>query len=244
MYALRLLTFLRPYKRRVAIAVVALVGASGMVVAIPKFSRWAINYGLGAELVEGQLVTQGNTRTMAIAAVAVVAAAALRGAFTFIQTYLGEWISQRVAYDVRNRIYDRMQRLSYAYHDSQQTGQLMSRATQDVESVRWFIYMGVLRLVYIVVMLVAVLAIMLLTNWKLALVVWAFFPLIAWRSGVMAMNLRQTWLRVQEGVGLITTVLQEALTGIRVVKAFGREEFEGQKFRKEADALFRDSYVS
>ena len=244
MYALRLLTFLRPYKRRVAIAVVALVGASGMVLAIPQLIRWAINYGLGAELVEGELVTQGNTRTLAIAAVAVVAAAALRGAFTFIQTYLGEWISQRVAYDVRNRIYDRLQRLSYAYHDRQQTGQLMSRATQDVEAVRWFVHMGVLRFGYIILLLAAILVLMLVTNWKLALIAWAFMPFIAWRSTVMALSLRPLWMKVQEGLARLTTVLQEALTGARVVKAFARERYEGEKFRREAEALFADSYQS
>ena len=242
MYALRLLTFLRPYKRRVAIAVVALVGASGMVLAIPQLIRWAINYGLGAELVEGELVTQGNTRTLAIAAVAVVAAAALRGAFTFIQTYLGEWISQRVAYDVRNRIYDRLQRLSYAYHDRQQTGQLMSRATQDVEAVRWFIHMGVLRFGYIILLLAAILVLMLVTNWKLALIAWAFMPFIAWRSTVMALSLRPLWMKVQEGLARLNTVLQEALTGARVVKAFARERHEGEKFQGEAEALFGDSY--
>ncbi|HLA18186.1 MAG TPA: ABC transporter ATP-binding protein, partial [Dehalococcoidia bacterium] len=242
MYALRLLTFLRPYKRRVAIAVVALVGASGMVLAIPQLIRWAINYGLGAELVEGELVTQGNTRTLAIAAVAVVAAAVLRGAFTFIQTYLGEWISQRVAYDVRNRIYDRLQRLSYAYHDRQQTGQLMSRATQDVEAVRWFIHMGVLRFGYIILLLAAILVLMLVTNWKLALIAWAFMPFIAWRSTVMALSLRPLWMKVQEGLARLNTVLQEALTGARVVKAFARERHEGEKFQGEAEALFGDSY--
>ena len=242
MYALRLLTFLRPYKRRVAIAIVALVGASGMVLAIPQLIRWAINYGLGAELVEGELVTQGNTRTLAIAAVAVVAAAVLRGAFTFIQTYLGEWISQRVAYDVRNRIYDRLQRLSYAYHDRQQTGQLMSRATQDVEAVRWFIHMGVLRFGYIILLLAAILVLMLVTNWKLALIAWAFMPFIAWRSTVMALSLRPLWMKVQEGLARLNTVLQEALTGARVVKAFARERHEGEKFQGEAEALFGDSY--
>ena len=90
-----------------------------------------------------------------------------------------------MAYDLRNLIYDRLQRLSYAYHDRQQTGQLMSRATADVEAVRWYINMGVLRFAYIVLLLVAVLGLMLATNWKLALVSWAFLPLIAWRSAVM-----------------------------------------------------------
>ena len=244
MYALRLLTFLRPYKKRAALTFLAVLGAAAFVLAIPQLIRWAINFGLGAKVEGGHLVTDGNTQTLIIASLAVVGAAALRGVFTFLQTYLGEWISQRVAYDVRNRIYDRLQRLSYAYHDRQQTGQLMSRATQDVEAVRWFIHMGVLRFGYILLLLSAILVLMAVTNWKLTLVVWAFLPFIAWRSTVMALSLRPLWMKIQEGLARLTTVLQEALTGARVVKAFARERYEGEKFRREAEALFADSYRS
>jgi ABC-type multidrug transport system fused ATPase/permease subunit len=244
MYALRLLTFLRPYKKRAALTFAAVIGASGFVLAIPQLIRWGINFGLGAKVEGGELVTHGNHQTLIIASLAVIGAAALRGVFTFLQTYLGEWISQRVAYDVRNRIYDRLQRLSYAYHDRQQTGQLMSRATQDVEAVRWFIHMGVLRAGYILILLSAILVLMAVTNWKLTLVAWAFLPLIAWRSSVMALSLRPLWMKIQEGLARLTTVLQEALTGARVVKAFARERYEGDKFRREAEALFADSYHS
>jgi ABC-type multidrug transport system fused ATPase/permease subunit len=82
--------------------------------------------------------------------------------------------------DLRNLIYDRLQRLSYAYLDRQQTGQLMSRATADVEAVRWYVNFGVLRFAYILVVLLVVLGLMLAANWKLALVSWAFLPPIAW----------------------------------------------------------------
>ena len=242
MYALRLLTFLRPYKGRTALAFLAIVGAGGFLLAIPQLIRWAINYGLGASVEGGEIISDGSTETLIIAAVAVIGAALLRGVFAFFQTYQGEWISQRVAYDLRNRIYDRLQRLSFAYHDRQQTGQLMSRATQDVEAVRWFIHMGVLRAGYIFLILIAILILMAVTNWKLTLVAWAFLPIIAWRSTVMALSLRPLWMKIQEGLARLTTVLQEALTGARVVKAFAREKHEGAKFQHEAEALFADSY--
>ncbi len=244
MYAIRLLAFLRPYKTRTALAFLSVLAASASVLAMPQLIRWAIDYGLGVERRGDHLVATGQTHLLVIVALAIIGAALFRGLFTFFQTYLGEWISQRVAYDLRNRIYDRLQRLSYAYHDQQQTGQLMSRATQDVEAVRWFIQMGVLRFAYVIILLAAVLALMLVTNWKLALITWAFLPFIAWRSTVMALSLRPLWTRIQEGLARLTTVLQEALTGARVVKAFGREEHEGEKFRREANALFADSYQS
>ncbi|MDP2950646.1 MAG: ABC transporter ATP-binding protein [Chloroflexota bacterium] len=241
MYALvRVLAFLRPYRGRVAAAWLCMLASAGFVLAAPQLIRWAIDFGLKAD--RGTGVAVGSTRTLVIAALAVVAAAALRGVFAYGHTYLGEWISQRVAYDLRNLIYDRLQRLSYAYHDRQQTGQLMSRATQDVEAVRWYINMGVLRFAYIIVLLVVVLALMMAFNWKLALVSWAFLPLVAWRSIVMTSRLRPLWMEVQDGLGRITMVLQESLSGMRVVKAFAREEEESRKFAAEASNIFRNSY--
>jgi ABC-type multidrug transport system fused ATPase/permease subunit len=244
MYSLRLLSFLGPYWRRSVVAAVCVFASGAAMLAMPQLIRWAIDYGLGIEKQGDRLVATGERELLVIAAAAIVGAAILRGLFAFWQTYLGEWISQRVAYDIRNAIYDRLQRLSYAYHDQQQTGQLMSRATQDVEAVRWFVSMGLLRGSYVVILLAAVLLLMLATNWKLALVVWLFIPLIAWRSTVMALTLRPLWTTIQEGLARIATVLQEALTGARVVKAFAREEHEEAKFRTEAEALYGYSYES
>ncbi|MEE8369588.1 MAG: ABC transporter ATP-binding protein, partial [Dehalococcoidia bacterium] len=239
---LRLIGFLGIYKRRVALTLFCVLAASAFVLVMPLIIGWAIDYGLGIEGEGDDRVATGNSRLLLIAAVAIVGVALLRGMFAFGQTYLGEWLGQRVAYDLRNNIYGRLQRLSYAYHDEQQTGQLMSRATQDVESVRMFIQLGVLRSVYVFILLVAALIIMLVYNWQLALIVWAFLPFIAWRATVMSLTVRPLWMKVQNGMARMTTVLQEALTGARVVKAFAREEHEGKKFRREADALFQDSY--
>jgi ATP-binding cassette subfamily B protein len=244
MYSLRLLEFLVPYKRRAALAAFCVLVSGAAVLAMPQIIRWAVDYGLGIERRGDELVATGQEHLLVIAALSVAGAAAVRGVFAYGQTFLGEWISQRVAYDIRNQIYDRLQRLSYAYHDHQQTGQLMSRATQDVEAVRWYIAMGVLRGAYIIIVLGAVLALMLATNWRLALVFWAFIPVIAWRSTAMALSLRPLWKSIQDGLARMTTVLQEALTGARVVKAFAREEYESEKFRREAEAVFFDSYAS
>jgi len=244
MYSLRLLSFLRPYWRRAALATLCVFASGASILAMPQLIRWAIDYGLDIQTQGGRRVATGEEQLLVIAALGIVGFAVLRGIFAYGQTYLGEWISQRIAYDLRNGIYDRLQRLSYAYHDQQQTGQLMSRATQDVEAVRMFVMMGVVRGAYIVILLLASLALMMMTNWKLALVVWAFIPFMVWRSTVMAFSLRPLWTAIQEGLARIATVLQEALTGARVVKAFAREEYEGQKFRREAEAVFTDSYTS
>jgi ATP-binding cassette subfamily B protein len=246
---IRLLSFLRPYKRRVILAWLCVCGASLFVLVSPQLVAWAIDTGLKVRIegVDGATktgVALGSTHTLVIAALAIVGAAAARGVFAYGQTYLAEWVSQRVAYDLRNAIYDHLQRLSYAYHDRAQTGQIMSRATQDVEGVRMYISMGVLRLLYIVILLAAVLGLMLFANWRLALASWVFLPPIAWRSVVMTTRLRPIWLRVQDGLARLGTVMQENLTGVRVVKAFSREEHESRKFAVEAGALFQDSYAT
>src|SRR5438094_2011348 len=160
MYSLRLLSFLRPYWRRVLVATICVFAAGASLLAVPQLIRWGIDYGLDIQKVDGKPVATGEERLLVVAALGVVAFALIRGFFAYWQTYLAEWISQRVAYDLRNGIYDRLQRLSYAYHDQQQTGQLMSRATQDVEAVRWFISMGVLRGFYVIALLIAVLVLM------------------------------------------------------------------------------------
>jgi len=225
-------------------AVFCVFASGAAMLVMPQLIRWAINYGLGIEDQNGELVATGEEKYLAIAAAAIIVAAIVRGVFGYGQTYLGEWLSQRVAYDIRNKIYDRLQQLSYAYHDQQQTGQLMSRATQDVEAVRWFISMGTLRGFYVLLLMAGVLILMFASSWQLTLVVWAFLPFIAWRSTVMALTLRPIWTRIQEGLARLATVLQEALTGARVVKAFGREDYEQEKFGREAEILFNDSFES
>lgn len=184
----------------------------------------------------------GKTEKLMLAAGAILAAALLRGVSAYWMTFLGEWLSQHVAFDLRNRIYDRLQRLSYAYHDKQQTGQLMSRATQDVEATRMFIQMGALRLLQMLLMIGIAGVFMFMTDWRLALVGWAFLVLITPISIRVQLLSRGLWTGVQEQLGRVTTVLQENLSGVRVVKAFSREPYEEAKFNKEAEELFRWNY--
>ncbi len=181
---------------------------------------------------------EGKNSTLAVAAGLIILVALMRGFFTYWMQFLGEWLSQHVAYDLRNHIYEKLQRLSYAYHDKQQTGQLMSRATQDVEATRMFIQLGALRLLDISLRVVVAAVLMFSSNWLLALVAWSLIPLVAFQSIRIQLQSRQLWMKVQDQLGRITTVLQENLTGVRVVKAFSRQDYEGEKFKKETDELF------
>ncbi len=242
---LRLLSFALPYWRTVLLAWLCVVGASAFVVLMPLLIGWAIDNGLNITTGDdGVDVALGNKRLIIILGLLIAGTAVGRGIFAYGQTYLGEWISQRVAYDIRNDIYNHLQQLSFAYHDKAQTGQLMSRATQDVEGVRMFISMGVLRLLYLIVLLVAVMVLMVTTNWKLALVAWIFLPIVAARSIQVSMRLRPIWMEVQNLQGRLGAVLQENLSGMRVVKAFAREQRGSVKFAKEAKDLFEHSFAT
>ncbi len=232
---IRLLTFLRPYTARLLLAALCVFAASAFVLVQPKLIGWAVQLGVQRS---------SDKHLLVVAAGAILAASILRGLFTFGQSYLGEWLSQHVAFDIRNAIYERLQRLSYAYHDKAQIGQIMSRATQDVEGVRFYISMGLLRLVYTAVLLVVALVLMALADLRLALASWVFLPLIATISIVSQSKLRPVWMRVQDQQGRMSTVLQENLSGMRVVKSFAREAFESAKFWKEIEALFKDSYYT
>ena len=239
---IRLLSFAWAYKGRLALAGLALTGLTTFQLVGPQLVSYAIDAGINPQKIDGQLEVDGSTRTLMIAAVLIIGAAVARGVFQFLQTYTGEFVAQRVAYDIRNSIYDRLQRLSFAYHDKAQTGQIMQRATQDVEGIRMFMSLGVIRLVYVFVLLIATLTVMVLTSWKLALVSWIFIPPTAAISIRMTTLLRPIWLEVQNLQGRLGVVLQENLSGMRVVKAFGREQEEQAKFDNEAQELFNYSY--
>ena len=173
---------------------------------------------------------------------AILLASMLRGVFSYGQSYLAEAVSQRAAYDLRNDFFRKLQVLSFGFYDHQQTGNLMSRATADVEAVRWFMSMGLIRGASVVMMLVGVSAIMLTTNWRLGLICLAFFPIVIWRGVWMSGRLRHTWMHVQAETGHMTTVIQENLTGMRVVKSFGAREYEQAKFDEKAAAVASHTY--
>ena len=116
-------------------------------------------------------------------------------------------MSQHVAYDIRNTFYDSLQRLSFGYHDKQHTGNLMSRATLDVEGIRMFMNFGLIRSVQVFVLVIGVAIVMFATNWQLGLLSMGFVPFMIYRSVIMSKAMRKTWLRVQEFLGQLTTCL-------------------------------------
>ena len=174
-------------------------------------------------------------QALMVALVSIVIFAVLRGVFAFLQAYWAEKNSQSVAYDLRNDLYAKIHRLSFSYHDKNQTGQLMIRATDDVEKVRLFIGQGLLQLVGAVILLGGTVIILFTSNVSLA---WASMPIlpVAIVTFVIFASLAQPMFsKVQQKLSHLNTVLQENLAGIKVIKAFTREKEQQQKFNHAAD---------
>jgi ATP-binding cassette subfamily B multidrug efflux pump len=171
----------------------------------------------------------------------MVALAAGRALFSFLQGYLSEKASQSVAYDLRNALYAKLQSLSFSYYDRAQTGQLMTRATSDVDLVRMFTGMGFLQMLNAVVMLIGSLVALFAINWRLALVSMFIIPFALLVFWMFATRARPMFIRVQRKLSALNTVLQENLAGVRVVKAFAREPYEAERFAKSNQELLAES---
>ena len=182
-------------------------------------------------------------RALLTAGLLMLAFAVLRGLFSFLQNYWAERNSQNIAFDMRNDIFAKIQRLSFSYHDRNQTGQLMIRATDDVEKVRLFIGQGLLQLISAFLLIVATLVILFSTNSKLALATLWIVPVALMLVAVFGKISRPLFTRVQQKIAILNTILQENLAGIRVVKAFSRESSEQVKFSRAADHLMDQNIV-
>jgi ATP-binding cassette, subfamily B, multidrug efflux pump len=174
-------------------------------------------------------------RALVTALVAIVVFALLRGIFSFLQAFWAEKNSQSVAYDLRNDLYAKIQGLSFAYHDKNQTGQLMIRATDDVEKVRLFIGQGLLQLVGAVILLSGTVIILFSSNVSLAWTAMPILPIAIVLFAVFASLAQPMFTKVQQKLSALNTVLQENLAGIKVIKAFTREKEQQKKFRAAAD---------
>ena len=182
-------------------------------------------------------------RSILLAGLSIVGLAAVRGLFAFGQAYYAQKNSETIAYDLRNDLYAKIQNLSFSYHDRNSTGQLMIRATDDVEKVRLFIGQGLLQLVGAVLLLAGTLIILFTTNSSLALVTLWILPVAVGLFVVFGIVSRPLFDRVQQKLSALNTTLQENMAGIRVVKAFTREKSEQAKFNVQADRLMNQQLV-
>ena len=233
------------FRTRLILAYLTLAIATGFSLLIPlQFGRAIDAMILHDRAAETFIWLDPATSTMVWIAVGLLGASLGRGVFDFARTYTTDSLSQKVSYVLRNRFYDKLQHMSFAYHDREHTGDLMSKATADVEAIRRYVNMGMVRSIEAGLRATALPIILAFINWELALISLAFIPFVVVRSVMVMGRLRTMWTQVQITMGETVTVLQENLVGMNVVKAFASEEFEKRKYERKAQQLRGEYFLS
>ena len=224
------------YRARFAIAVAATVAAAGFQLVIPRFLGTAVDGALG--LLGGGAGAAAHAaarEALFEVAMLLLAASVLRGAFTLPHNYGGEAIGHLIAYDLRLAFYNKLQKLSFSFHDRIHTGELITRGMLDLEGVRMFVNTGLLRLVLLVVLIGGGAYLLFSADPLLGALSFSFVPFVAWRSSMARLRLRALWLALQERMGFLGQIMDENLTGIRVVRAFAAEPYEVSKYDDASD---------
>jgi ABC-type multidrug transport system fused ATPase/permease subunit len=228
----RLLGFLRPYRRAVLISFALAAAAIGTGVLIP--------------FLVGQTVDEirGSGADLWPLALAVVAAGVLRLVFSVLRRIVAGQVSLGVEYDLRNRMYEHLHSLELSFFDSQQTGQLMSRATVDLQAVRFFLGYGLIFILQSVLTIVIAATVMLVLDPWLAAISLAPMPFVIWVSFRYGRLNRPATQEVQQRIAELTAEAEENIGGVRVVKAFAQEERQLRRFEGATQRVFDQSMVS
>lgn len=219
----RLLRYLLPYWPLVLVVFVAMLANSMLELSPSVISREILDKGLANK--DLALIIKLSLGFILVAAVRFIT--------NYVQWYVSELLGQKVIYNVRQTIHDHLQSLPPSYFSGMGTGQVMSRLTSDIDAIQQFVGWGALLLVQMIVQLTVISSYLAYLNLELMLVSCFLFPLLFRNVMVYDKTVRPAWKRVREKMGKLTEVLQENISGIRVVKAFAREPYEIDKFAKK-----------
>jgi ATP-binding cassette subfamily B protein len=208
-----------------------------MILALPAAIQGMAAQQMGKSLAQVQTDQSGATNALLTAGFAIVGFAVVRAVFAFSQSFNSERISQNIAFDFRNELFAKIQRLSFSYHDRNQTGQLMIRATDDVEKVRLFVGQGLVMFAQSILLLTSTIIVLLFSNVSLTMVIVPILPIVLIVFFVFGAIAQPLFMQVQIRVSKLNTILQENLAGLKVVRAFAREPHEQKRFDVAADDL-------
>ncbi len=232
---LRAVRYVGRHRRLAALAYGSLFVATAAQLIVPQLVRVIIDAVIGGAQLQAN--SAGVARALLGSMIAIVVFALVRAVFAFSQQYNAERISQNVAFDFRNELFAKIQRLSFSYLDRNQTGQLMIRATDDVEKVRLFIGQGLVMALQSLLLLVSTLVVLWFSNQSLTLVMLPILPIafviFLWFGGIA----QPLFMGAQIRLSALNTILQENVAGLKVVRAFGREQDEQARFNRSADAV-------
>lgn len=225
---------IRPYRWEFCVGLLATAAANGLAVLIPLTFREGID----------SVVRHGPSAPMLLYGLAVILLSLGKGYGDYLTHQRLAGLGQRVAYDLRNRLFVHLQSLPAAFFDRANTGDLMSRATSDVEGVRLFITWSLSTFLEMIFLFSASIVLMSLMSWQLTLISCALFPVLGYVVMRFRRRIRPRYLAVQEQYGHMATALQENLAGIRLIQAYQREQTETERFRALNQELFRRSMAA
>ena len=211
--------------------------AASQILGLPANAQSLAAQKMGETTAQLQADQSGAPAALMTISIGIVGFAIMRALFSFSQQFNAERLSQNLAFDFRNELFAKIQRLSFSYHDRNQTGQLMIRATDDVEKVRLFIGQGLVMTLQAFILLAGALIVLWFSNHSLTLVILPTLPIALAVFMVFGAITQPLFTRTQQRLSVLNTVLQENLAGFKVVKAFAREPQEQARFDRSADAL-------
>ena len=217
---LRLRAFIRPYLPQIVFNLTLLLAITALSLIVPRVLRQVVDVGIVA----------GATASLVRSALVLLGLGLGAAALNLCQRYLSEWIAARIGYDLRNRLYDHIQRQPFTYHDHAQSGQLISRCIEDVSSIQRFAGSAIIETIQFTLLTVGILWLMAADNLKLALI--ALLPMIPLIYMTLEFGTRigGLFFKVDYAVGEVSNRLQENVSGVQVVRAFAREDYEINRF--------------
>ena len=226
----RLISYLAKYRLWVATALVGIIGTNILAVSVPYILGDVVDIG----------ITNKDSDYMLSAGLLVVALGVFRGITAYLGRFFGELLSHYVSYDIRNQIYDKVQRQSFTYHDSAQVGTIITRAISDVNEIQRYFAFGLMDGLNVLLLLIGVVTIMLATSPALAVI--SFVPLVplALFSNRFVMRVHPRWKRVMDRMQVLSNHIQENALGAEVVRIFAREQYEIEKFHADNKRLYEE----
>ncbi len=227
----RILKWLKPYRRKLTLCIVLLTLVTALRMVVPYITEAVVN----------RVLPQRDLGLLLQLCAALIFVTAIRSVMMYKRGMLIEDVSQSVVYDLRTGLYEHMQEFSHSFYDSHHIGEIMSRMTGDIEGVRVFVFTAVIGVIENLFMFLFSLIGMSLMSWQLTLCMVCFCPVVAFVAWRLHRRIRPAHMAVREQNAVLNTRTQENIAGVRVVKAFAREEYEKQAFSQDNQKVLQNN---
>ncbi len=217
------------------VCIVSTFIAATLQLMVPRLLGHAVDQAQGILGTSAEAAQQGLWTTAMLLLVVSMG----RGIFTLLQNYYSESVGHHAAYELRLAAYEKLQQLSFSFHDRMHSGDLITLGILDIDGVRMFFATATVRFILLAVLIGVGAYLLISTDWLLGLLSLSFVPFIGWNSSKAQLKLRATWLELQDRLTVMSRVMEENLGGIRVVRAFAAQEHELEKFEETSEHALR-----